>query len=157
VDGGASTEAIELAIAKGSSIDARGTKATTALEAALRSGNFPAVTLLASAGADLYARDADGETPASLALAGPPEALAALLALPAASALPSLVSLMDRIKGADPLGNGLLAYAALAGNEAAVDKLLAMGADRAQRNILGENAADIAKKRGFIALATKLR
>ena len=157
VDASASVEAIELTIAKGAALDSRDRRSTTPLHAALTVGELPAVTLLASAGADLYAKDADGETPASLAIAKGGASLKALLAMPLSSALPSLVSTASRIKSLDPLGNGLLSYAALAGNEAAVDSLLAMGADKTLRNIFGETPSEVAAKRGNEALAAKLK
>ena len=157
VDDGASVEAIELTIAKGAALDARDQRSATPLHAALKAGELAAVTLIASAGADLYAKDADGETPVSIAIAKGPDSLQALLAMPKSSALATLVSTQTRIKSADPLGNGLLAYAAMAGNGQAVDSLLAMGADKTARNIFGESAAEVAQKRGNDAIAAKLK
>ncbi|MFZ4616095.1 MAG: ankyrin repeat domain-containing protein [Rectinemataceae bacterium] len=157
VEKGAGAEAVERAIIRGAVIDIRDVGSTTALHAAIKAGNLPIITLLATAGADLFVRASDGETPASLALSRGQATLVALLSNPVATAITSTVSPAARLKSVDPLGNTLLIYAALAGNDEGVDKLLSLGADKTMRNIFGETAADIARRKGFTALATKLK
>ena len=144
VDAGAPTELIVLALASGARIDARDSNAATCLHAAVRAGNRDAASTLARAGADAFARDKDGDTPASLAIAAGADMVKALVTVTGVAAK-------------DKLGNGWLHYAAMAGNADAASWLVTAGADRAARNISGETAADLAKKRGKAELAELLK
>jgi hypothetical protein len=144
VDSGAAVELVDLAIANGARLDGRDRFAATALHAALRSGNREIAAALAKAGADVFARDKDGETPVGLAMNAGTDSLKALVTAAG-------------IAAKDKLGNGWLHYAALAGNADAATWLLAAGADRAAKNISGETASDIAAKRGKTDLAGLLK
>lgn len=144
VDFRPSVEVVELALAKGSAVDARDKDSRTALHVALGTGNLAVAARLAAAGADLFARSRDGDSPVSLAVALGSDALKALLG-------------GNRIKTLDALGSSPLHYAAQAGKAEAVAWLLTAGVDKGGRNILGESAADLAEKRGFADLAAKLK
>ncbi|MCK7539849.1 MAG: ankyrin repeat domain-containing protein [Marinilabiliales bacterium] len=63
----------------------------------------------------------------------------------------------SNVNARDLLGNRPLHYAAQAGNSAAAEYLLGLGADRGARNSAGDTAADAAGKRGYAELAGKLR
>ncbi|HTX72841.1 MAG TPA: ankyrin repeat domain-containing protein [Rectinemataceae bacterium] len=139
-----SPEAVELAIAVGAKVDIRDRYADTVLIAALRSGNLDLAARLVKAGADLFARNRDGDSPATLLLAMGDDALKA-------------ITTISGIGVADALGNTLLHYAAIAGNAKAVTWLLGAGADRSLRNIAGETASDVAAKRGNVDLAAVLK
>jgi ankyrin repeat protein len=125
-------------------VDARDRFSATALHAALRAGNLDLAARLARAGADPFARDREGDTPASLAMARGQEATTALAGAAGLGAL-------------DFLGNGFLHYAAFAGDAQAAALLLSLGADRGARNISGETASDVAAKRGKAELAAMLK
>ena len=144
VDAGAPTELLELALASGARIDARDRNSATALHAAVRSGNRDMAAALAKAGADPFARDKDGDTPVSLAIAAGGDMLKALVTA-------------TGVGVKDKLGSGWLHYAATAGNKDAASLLITAGADRAARNIAGETASDLARKRGLADLAALLK
>lgn len=144
VDLKAAPEALDLALSKGALPDARDRYSDTALLAALRAGRLDAAGKLAQAGADLFASNKDGDSPASLAVSQGAEALKALLGT-------------ERVNAADPAGDRLLHYAARAGKAEAAAWLLAAGADKTARNLLGETAADLAAKRGYADLAASLK
>lgn len=137
-------DVIEAALAKKANVDTCDCDSRTALHAALSTGNLVVAARLAAAGADIFARDKNGETPVSLAIGLGPDALKAILA-------------GDRLRAVDPLGATALHYAAQAGNAAAIDWLIQAGVDRTVRNILGESAADIAGRLGFSDIAAKLK
>ena len=90
-------------IATGAKLDARDRFAATSLHAALRAGDKDTAARLAKAGADVFARDKDGETPASLAMAAGVDTLKALVTAAG-------------IAAKDKQGNGWLHYAAIAAN-----------------------------------------
>jgi uncharacterized protein len=144
VDSGAPTELIELALASGARIDARDRYSATSLHAAVRAGNLDIAAALARAGADPFARDKDGDSPVSLAIAA------------GADMLKALVTAIG-VAAKDKLGNGWLHYAAMAANAEAATRLITAGADRAVKNISGETASDIAGKRGKSDLAGLLK
>ena len=144
VDSSAPTELVELALAAGARIDARDRDSATALHAAVKAGNRDMAATLAKAGADPFARDKDGNTPVSLAIAAGPDMIKALVTA-------------TGIAAADKLGNGWLHYAAIAGSADAASLLITAGADRAARNISGETASDLARKRGKTDLAELLK
>jgi len=102
------------------------------------------VRLLVVGGADVFARDRDGNSPLSLAMAAGQEALGAVVTA-------------SNVNARDLLGNRPLHYAAQTGNAAAAEFLLNLGADRGARNSAGDTAAEAAEKRGFMELAGKLR
>jgi ankyrin repeat protein len=99
---------------------------------------------LLKAGADLFARNAKGETPAALAMAQGEDTLKVIV--PAAG-----------LAAKDKVGNTLLHYAAMLGDAKAAAWLIAAGADKSLRNIAGETASDIAAKRGNADLAAMLK
>jgi uncharacterized protein len=140
----ATPELLDLVIATGARLDARDRFSATSLHAALRAGDREAAARLAKSGADVFARDADGETPASLAMAA------------GIDSLKSLVTAAG-IAAKDRQGNGWLHYSAIAANQEAVAWLLAAGADRMAKNISGETASDVAQKRGKAELAAQLK
>jgi hypothetical protein len=144
VEAGAGPDFLNLAIATGARPDVRDRFSATSLHAALRSGNRDQAAALAKAGADVFARDKDGETPVSLAMAAGTDTLKALVTAAG-------------IAAKDKLGNGWLHYAALSANAEAASWLLAAGADRSAKNISGETASDIAQKRGKADLAGLLK
>jgi len=138
------TDLLDLAVATGARLDARDRFSATSLHAALRSGDKETAGRLAKAGADVFARDKDGATPASLAMAAGIDALKALVTA-------------SGIAAKDKQGNGWLQYAALAADADAATWLLAAGADRTAKNISGETAYDVAVKRGKADLAALLK
>ncbi len=146
VDQAASPDLVDLAIAIGARVDARDRFAATSLHAAMRAGTAgrELALRLAKAGADVFARDKDGETPASIAMASGQDSLKALVTAAG-------------IGSKDKLGNGWLHYAALAGNAEAASWLLTAGADRSAKNLSGETASDVAAKRGKAELAGLLK
>ena len=144
LDARPSLEIAELFIAKGTNIDVRDRFGATPLHALLRVKELGVASRLAEAGSDLFAKDKEGESPISMAVAAGPETLKALLGT-------------TRIGAQDYLGNTPLHYAALAGSASAIEWLIAAGADRGARTIAGETAAEVAAKRGFADLATKLQ
>jgi ankyrin repeat protein len=137
-------DSLDLAIATGARLDERDRFSATCLHAALRAGDKDTAARLAKAGADVFAKDKDGVTPASLAIAA------------GVDALKSLVNAAG-IAVKDKQGNGWLHYAAIAASADAVNCLIAAGADRTARNISGETAYDIAIKRGQQSLAALLK
>lgn len=130
------------AMALGAPVDDRDAMGRSPLFIALSRGRLDAAALLAGAGADPYARDVEGSTPAGLALALGESAVQALFA-----------KHPDR---ADPLGDGALHYAAAAGQEQGALSLLALGADKKRVNAAGETPADVARRRGHLKLAELL-
>jgi ankyrin repeat protein len=137
-------DALTLAAATGARLDARDRFAATSLHAALRAGDKDTAGRLAKAGADVFARDKDGETPASLAMSAGVDTLKVLVTAAG-------------IAAKDKQGNGWLQYAAIAANTEAATWLLAAGADRGAKNISGETAYDTALKRGKADLAALLK
>jgi hypothetical protein len=137
-------DVLDLAIAAGARLDARDRFAATSLHAALRAGDKDTAARLAKAGADVFARDKDSLTPASLAMAAGIDSLKALVAAVG-------------IAAKDKQGNGWLQYAAIAADADAATWLLAAGADKTARNNSGETAYDIAQKRGKADLAALLK
>ncbi|TFG84576.1 MAG: hypothetical protein E4H20_02760 [Spirochaetales bacterium] len=99
--------------------------------------------ILVAAGADAYARDVDGNTPAGLAFTDGEASIRAVF-----GARPNLVDL---------LGDGPLHYAAASGQEKGIVTLLALGSDTSLRNAAGEIPADVARRRGFTTLAELLK
>jgi ankyrin repeat protein len=144
VDSGAPAEFLELALAAGARIDARDRDSATALHAAVRAGNKDLAAALARAGADAFARDKDGQTPVALAIAAGQDMVKAMVTATGVAAK-------------DKLGNGWLHYAAMAGSSDAATWLITAGADRSAKNISGEIAADLARKRGKNDLAELLK
>jgi uncharacterized protein len=144
VDSKPAPEALDFILSAGAKVDARDRYADTALHAAMAAGNVDLAARLAKAGSDLFARDKAGETPVSLAMAKGVEALKALVTAAG-------------IGSKDKLGNGLLHYAALAGNAEAAAWLASIGADKSLRNISGETASEVAAKRGKTELAEMLK
>jgi uncharacterized protein len=130
------------ALALGAPVDDRDAMGRSPLFIALARGRLDAAALLANAGADPFARDVEGATPASLALGIGDGAVQALFA-----------KHPDR---ADQLGDSALHYAAAAGQEQGALSLLALGADRNRRNAAGETPADVARRRGHLKLAELL-
>ena len=137
-------DSLDLAIATGARLDDRDRFAATSLHAALRAGDKVTASVLVKAGADVFARDKDGETPASLAIAAGIDTLKTLVTA-------------GGIAAKDKQGTGWLQYAAIAANADAASWLLAAGADRTAKNISGETAYDLALKRGKADLAALLK
>jgi ankyrin repeat protein len=135
---------LTLAVATGARLDARDRFAATSLHAALRAGDKDTAGRLAKAGADVFARDKDGDTPASIAMASGLDALKALVTAAG-------------IAAKDKQGNGWLHYAAISANAEAASWLLTAGADKAGKNIAGETAYDVAQKRGKADLSALLK
>lgn len=135
---------VEIALAAGARTGDRDRSGATALHAAVSQGYTEIVRLLVEGGADIFARDRDGNSPLSLAMAAGTDALGALVTA-------------ANVNSRDLLGNRPLHYAAQAGNAAAAEFLLNLGADRGARNSAGDTAADAAETRGFKELAGKLR
>ncbi len=98
-------------------------------------------TRLVAAGSDIFAVDSENRSPASYAIEQGRSAIQALVAVP------------DGIKMRDGFGNGLLHYAANAGNTESAKTVLSLGADPSLRNIRGETAMALALKRDNKALA----
>jgi uncharacterized protein len=139
-----SAELLDLAVGVGARLDARDRFSATALHAVLRAGDRDTAALLVKAGADIFARDKDGETPASIAIAAGVDALKILVGA-------------SGLGAKDKLGNGWLHYAAIAANADALTWLMTAGADRSARNISGETASDVARKRGKEDLAELIK
>jgi len=144
VDLGASSEAFDLALSRGAYLDSRDRFSVSPLLASLRAGRLDIAAKLAQSGADLFAADRDEECPVSLAVSQGPDALKAILGT-------------ERLNAADPAGDSVLHYAAKAGKAESVAWLLAAGADKGTKNLLGETAADLAAKRGFSDISQMLK
>jgi uncharacterized protein len=144
IESGAGSELIDLALATGARLDSRDRFSATSLHAAVRAGARDISAALAKACADIFARDKDGDSPASLAIAAGTDMLKTLVTAAG-------------IAAKDKLGNGWLHYAALSSNVEAAGWLLSAGADRSAKNISGETASDLAQKRGKSDLSGLLR
>ncbi|OHD76958.1 MAG: hypothetical protein A3J97_03945, partial [Spirochaetes bacterium RIFOXYC1_FULL_54_7] len=94
-------------------------------------------------GADPFSRDAEGASPAAIALASNKEIVTAIFG-----------SQPDR---SNYLGETGLHHAAAAGLESGALLLLELGADQSRRNAAGETAADVAIRRGHASLADLLK
>lgn len=135
---------VDIALAAGARTEDRDRSGATALHAAVNQGYAEIVRRLVAGGADIFARDRDGNSPLSLAMAAGTETLGTVVSA-------------SNVNARDLLGNRPLHYAAQAGNAAAAEYLLKLGADRGARNSGGDTAADAAGKRGYAELAGKLR
>ncbi len=126
-----SPETLQGLIDSGFPVNNRNGSGATALLMAVRTGQGDSARVLLAAGADPYAGDNSGESPAALALTKQQ------------SLLPTLAEFCaDRT---DTVGDGLLHYAARIADEDTVRRLLALArVDRTVRNIAGETARDIA-------------
>lgn len=141
---GPPADSLELAMATGAKLDARDRFSATSLHAALRAGNKEDAARLAKAGAYVFARDKDGETPASIAIAAGLDTLKAMVTA-------------TGIAAKDSQGNGWLHYDAVLANMDAAKWLLDGGIDRSAKNISGESAYDIALKRGKADFAAMVK
>lgn len=139
-----SPEFVDIALVAGARTEDRDRMGQTALHVAVSRKYAEITRRLVKGGADIFARDREGNTPISLALALGRDDLEALVDA-------------ANVNAKDVLGNRPLHYAALAGNAPAAEYLIALGADRAARNSAGETAADVASKRGHAELAGKLQ
>lgn len=135
-------EYVDMALSSGALPDDRDSTGLSPLHVAALQGYDDIVVRLVNAGADLFVKDAEGATPAGIALAKGESAIRAMFG-----------NAPDR---SDYLGETALHYAAAAGLDAAVSSLLALGADPSAVNAAGETPADVAKRRGHEALSTLL-
>jgi len=112
-------------------VNNRNRTGSTALLQAIRDNQQGAARILLAAGADPFASDNSGECAVSLALVGMSDFIPVLAEYAA-----------DKT---DTIGDGLLHYAARLGSVDVIKRLLSLPRiDRAQKNIAGETAYDIA-------------
>lgn len=139
-----SPEFVDIALKAGAPTGDRDRMGATALHAAVSQAYSEIARRLVAGGADIFARDRDGNSPLSLAMAAGTDLLGSIVSA-------------SNVNSKDLLGNRPLHYAALAGNVQAAEYLLSLGADRTSRNSAGDSAADTAARRGFKELAEKIR
>jgi ankyrin repeat protein len=143
VDSKAPITVVELALAAGSRVDGRDRYGDTVLHAALRNGQLDIAARLIKAGADVFSNNANGKSPASIAMAQGADSIKAVFQA-------SGIGIKDK------LGNTILHYAAMTNDAKTAELALSLGADRSAKNIAGETASDIAAKRGYAELAALL-
>jgi ankyrin repeat protein len=143
VDSKASLAVVELALAAGSRVDGRDRYGDTVLHAALRNGQLDVAARLIKAGADVFSNNANGKSPASIAMAQGADSVKAVFQA-------------SGIGVRDKLGNTVLHYAAMTNDTKTAELALSLGADRSAKNIAGESASDIAAKRGYAELSSLL-
>ena len=143
VDSKAPLAVVELALTAGSRVDGRDRYGDTVLHAALRNGQLDVAARLIKAGADVFSNNANGKSPASIAMAQGADSIKAVFQA-------SGIGIRDK------LGNTILHFAAMTNDAKTVELALSLGADRSAKNIAGETASDIAAKRGYADLAALL-
>jgi ankyrin repeat protein len=163
----------------GASVSARDQVGRTALWYAARSGRSEVLSALLAARADVSQADHDGQTPLMAAIqSGNAAAVQILLdaqartdsadqsrdtalGIAAAAGKPELVSLLLRagapVNAQNERGDTPLIIAGRAGDAVTCRALLAAGANRTLRNQVSAAAADVARQRGFAALADELQ
>jgi len=126
-----SEEALQTLIAARFPVNNRNRMGATALVQAILSGQEGLARVLLAAGADPYAADNSGQCAVSIALTGSKGFVPALAEYAAGKT--------------DTIGDGILHYAARIADRETVTRLLTLPrVDRADRNIAGETAYDIA-------------
>ncbi len=144
VSGKPAVEAVTRLIALKADPNTRDMRGDTPLHTALRGAQWEAARLLVKAGADLFARNAQTETPLGIAMKTGRDALGAIIG-------------MDNVNLPDYLGNSPLHIAAQAGDTDAAAFLVSMGADKGLLNLAGETPLQAALKRGNAKTAEILR
>ncbi len=121
----ASEQLLESFLSRGARVNARDALGRTALHYALAKSRLDFVKILAEAGADPFAEDAQGTTATGMALTQGAEAVAALFG-------PKTINAQDAI------GNTVLHYVARMGTPENATQLIALGASPNVRNASGE-------------------
>jgi len=131
VSGGAPIAIVSQIIALGAAVSEPDAKGSTPLHRSLNAKQYEVARILVKSGADPFILTGAEETPAEAALRLGQEAVAALFDGAAVSA-------------SDMLGNTALHYAAKQQDEAIVERLIKLGADKQAKNISGESPYEIA-------------
>jgi ankyrin repeat protein len=139
----AGTEIISLLIEKGSDINSRNNIIQTPLHAAFEANNKAAVEILAQAGADIFAKNADGFSPLSIAFSRGADAVRWLIN-------------EQNIDSTDQVGNTVVHSAAAYGSMEILAVILDIGAEVHVRNLAGDLPADTASREGNIEIAAYL-
>ncbi len=135
IEHGVSLENLRAIIAAGARVNDLDSLGRTPLRMAIDAKEYALARALIDAGSDLFASAYDGESPATLALAN------------GSSVLKSLLS-ETAVKTQDTIGNTVLHYASYRNDAAVVKQLLDIGALKAQKNVAGETAYDLAVRWG---------
>ncbi|MCM1322524.1 MAG: ankyrin repeat domain-containing protein [Bacteroides sp.] len=139
----ASANALRQLINKHYPLNARNRNGITALTIAVQTGQLELTRLLLENGADPFILDNAGNCAVTLGITENPEIL------------PDLIKIAGN--KTDMAGDTILHYAARISDEEIIKKLLAMGLNRAVRNISGETPYDIAVRWQKTATAELLR
>jgi ankyrin repeat protein len=140
----AGTDIISLLIKKGSDINSRNNIIQTPLHAAFEANNKSAVEILAAAGADIFAKNADGISPLTLAMNRGIDAIDWLIH-------------EENIKQTDQVGNTVAHIAAASGSVEMMEHMLRLGADITAVNLAGALPLDTALEAGNTEVAAYLR
>jgi ankyrin repeat protein len=127
---GVGADTLGLLIGLGYPVNRRNRFGETALTTAIKARNDAAVTLLLEQGSDPYLLDNAGESAVTAALKQ------------RSASLTNLVRLAG--SRTDIRGDGLLHYAAQVADRDTIQRLLALGLDKTQRNTAGETPYDVA-------------
>jgi hypothetical protein len=139
----AGTDIISLLIEKGSDINSRNNIIQTPLHAAFEANNKAAVEILARAGADIFAKNADGLSPLSIAFSRGTDAVSWLIN-------------ERNLDSTDQVGNTIAHSAAAYGSLEILRHVLELGADPTERNLAGELPSDTAAREGNSEIAAYL-
>jgi len=138
-------EMVKLLLSAGTGVNLRDSSGSTVTHLAATAANQAVVDLLVGAGADLFAENASGLTPAVLALKNTPETWKVFFS-------------SKNINYQNNQGQTALHLAALGGvSPAAVQFLVGLGADLQIRNKDGKTAAEVAAAAGRIDLTVILK
>lgn len=142
IDSKVSTEVIKKALDTKIPVNDRDSFGRTALYYAVESKRSDLIELLLNYGAERFLMDYQGRSPLSLAFSAGYNMIASLFGTDP--------------DAADYLGETALHYAASFGQEKAVEALLALGADPSKKNVAGERASDIAKRKAYLSIVKLL-
>ncbi len=134
---------IQTALSTGAPVDDRDLQGRTPLLIATQNLYYEIISRLVVAGADPFIRDAQGMSPAVVALTSGEQAVKAMFA--------------GKVNAKDTQGDTALHYAAANGLEKGLLTMLALGADINIRNVSGESAYDVALRRGYPVLADLIK
>ncbi|PIE98156.1 MAG: hypothetical protein CR988_04285 [Treponema sp.] len=138
----ASTEQLDLLLNKGYYVDKRNKNGSTALLLAVKEHNDDLVSVFLKSGANVFVTNNKGESPLSYALKDATE----------------YTEIMSQYTGdkVDPMGDGIMHYAARTADEETITRLINLGNKINQKNTTGETPQDVAKRWGRDSVAALL-